>query len=115
MSVADYNRLFAGGISGFMLKIFAIPLSLKRMFREMLNPDRPGIYLHEMRLIAMFLGVLCSFFPFDFLRIGRHNIINMLDYCAFALSFLLYMVGLYIRWKRRRNVRELVGLEPGDD
>ncbi|XP_051134703.1 uncharacterized protein LOC127253925 [Andrographis paniculata] len=114
-SVGNYNRIFVGGISGFMLKVLAIPLSLKRLICEMLNPDRPGAYLHEMRLIAMFLGVLYSFIPFDFLRLGRHNIMNLLDYSAYALSFIFYLVGLYVRWRRQRNVRELAGVEVGHD
>ncbi|KAL0335235.1 UNVERIFIED_CONTAM: hypothetical protein Sradi_4735400 [Sesamum radiatum] len=52
-NVGRYNRLFVGGISGFMLKFLAIPLYIKRMCYEMLNPDRPGVYLHEMRVIAV--------------------------------------------------------------
>ncbi|KAG6398670.1 hypothetical protein SASPL_140137 [Salvia splendens] len=114
-SVGDYNRLFMGGISGFVLKFLAIPLYIKRTFREMLNPDRPGIYLHEMRIIAMFLGLIYSFAPFDFLRIGRGNIIDLFDYSAFALSFILYLVGLYLRWKRERNIRELVEMPEAHD
>ncbi|KAI3445624.1 hypothetical protein Pfo_002289 [Paulownia fortunei] len=113
--VGDYNRLFVGGISGFMLKFLAIPLYIKRMFREMLNPDRPGVYLHEMRVIALFLGVLYSFIPFDFLRIGRRNIIDVFDYSAFALSFILYLVGLYVRRRRLRNIRELVDMQAGHE
>ncbi|KAL1539182.1 RING-type E3 ubiquitin transferase [Salvia divinorum] len=114
-SVGDYNRLFMGGISGFVLKFLAFPLYIKRTFREMLNPDRPGVYLHEMRIIAMFIGLLYSFVPFDFLRIGRGNIIDLFDYSAFALSFILYLVGLYLRWKRERNIRELVDMPEGRD
>ncbi|KAL8520933.1 hypothetical protein ACS0TY_011472 [Phlomoides rotata] len=106
-NVRDYNRLFVGGISGFMLKFLAIPLFMKRMFWEMLNPDRPGLHLQEMRAIALFLGILYSFIPLDFLQIGRRNIIDVFDYSAFALSFILYLVGLYLRRRRERNIREL--------
>ncbi|XP_042024773.1 uncharacterized protein LOC121771938 isoform X2 [Salvia splendens] len=52
-SVGEYNRLFMGGISGFVLKFLAFPLYIKRTFRDMLNPDRPGVYLHEMRIVAV--------------------------------------------------------------
>ncbi|KAL0384587.1 UNVERIFIED_CONTAM: hypothetical protein Sradi_2853000 [Sesamum radiatum] len=114
-NVGRYNRLFVGGISGFMLKFLAIPLYIKRMCYEMLNPDRPGVYLHEMRVIALFLGILYSFIPFDFLRIGRRNIIDVFDYSAFALSFILYLVGLFLRRRRLRNVRELVDDQAGHD
>ncbi|KAG6396382.1 hypothetical protein SASPL_142530 [Salvia splendens] len=139
-SVGEYNRLFMGGISGFVLKFLAFPLYIKRTFRDMLNPDRPGVYLHEMRIVAgqlasspvfvywditigetdtlsfpMFLGLIYSFSPFDFLRIGRGNIIDLFDYSAFALSFILYLVGLYLRWKRERNIRGLVDMPEGHD
>ncbi|GER26747.1 RING/U-box superfamily protein [Striga asiatica] len=114
-NVGDYNRLFVGGICGFMLKFLAIPLYMKRMFREMLNPDRPGLYLHEMRMLALFLGVLYSLTPFDFLRIGHRNIIDVFDYSAFALSFVFYLVGAYLRRRRRRNVRELIDLQEVQD
>ncbi|KAL6515185.1 hypothetical protein OROHE_018817 [Orobanche hederae] len=52
-SVGDYNRLFGGGIFGFMMRFLAIPLFIKRMFLEMLNADRPGVYLREMRVVAV--------------------------------------------------------------
>ncbi|XP_073308889.1 uncharacterized protein [Primulina huaijiensis] len=113
--VGDYNRLFVGGISGIVLKLTAIPLYIKRMFRDLLDPDRPGLHLHELRLIAMFLGIVYSFGPFDFLHIGRRHIIDVFDYSAFALSFIFYLVGLYLRRQRVRNVRELAGIQARQD
>ncbi|KAG8368799.1 hypothetical protein BUALT_Bualt15G0084300 [Buddleja alternifolia] len=110
-NVGDYNRLFVGGISGLMLKFLAIPLYMKRMSREMLNPDRPGVYLHEMRMVALLLAILYSMIPFDFLQIGRRNIVDVFDYSAFALSFILYLVGLYLHRRRLRNVRELAHIQ----
>ncbi|XP_075477416.1 uncharacterized protein LOC142518517 isoform X1 [Primulina tabacum] len=113
--VGDYNRLFVGGISGIVLKLTAIPLYIKRMFRDLLNPDRPGLHLHELRLIAMFLGIVYSFGPFDFLHIGRRHIIDVFDYSAFTLSFIFYLAGLYLRRQRVRNVRELAGIQARQD
>ncbi|KAL6517735.1 hypothetical protein OROMI_033436 [Orobanche minor] len=104
-SVGDYNRLFGGGVFGFMM----------RMFLEMLNADRPGVYLREMRVVALFFGVMYSFIPFDFLRIGHRNIRVVFDYSAVALSFILYLVGLYLRRRRRRNVRQLVDMQAVQD
>ncbi|KAL3638182.1 hypothetical protein CASFOL_018052 [Castilleja foliolosa] len=67
-SVADYKRLFLGGIYGFMLKILSTPLYIKRIFHAMLNADRPGVHLREMRMVAVLLGLLYSMIPYDFLR-----------------------------------------------
>ncbi|XP_073124073.1 uncharacterized protein [Henckelia pumila] len=113
--VGHYNRLFVGGISGIVLKPIAIPLYIKRMCRDLLNPDRPGLHLHEFRLIAMFLGIIYTFGPFDFLHLGHRRIIDLLDYSAFALSFIFYLVGLYLRRRRMRNVRELAGVLARED
>ncbi|KZV30903.1 hypothetical protein F511_36679 [Dorcoceras hygrometricum] len=113
--VGNYNRLFAGGISGIVLKLTAIPLYIKRKSRDLLNPDRPGLHLHELRLIAMFLGVLYSFSPFDFLHIGRRHIVDVFDHSAFVLSFIFYLVGLYLRRRRVRNVREWAGIQGRQD
>ncbi|KAL2477549.1 RING/U-box superfamily protein [Forsythia ovata] len=108
-NVGNYNRLFVGGISGLLPKMLAAPLYIKRMFRDMLNPDRPRLF--ELRMIALFLGILYSFSPFDFLRIGRWNVIDVFDYSAFALSFIFYLVGLVVQRRRVRNVRELAEIE----
>ncbi|CAI9765319.1 unnamed protein product [Fraxinus pennsylvanica] len=110
-NVNNYNRLFVGGISGLLLKMLAIPLYFKRLFRDMLNPERPRLF--ELRMIALFLGILYSFSPFDFLRIGRWNVIDVFDNSAVALSFIFYLVGLVVQRRRLRNVRELADIEAG--
>nr|GMC89734.1 E3 ubiquitin-protein ligase RNF170-like [Ipomoea batatas] len=111
-SIRKYNRLFVGGTYGFMLKVFCLPLYAKRLFCEMMNPDRPGAHLNKLRICAMFLGLLYTFCPFDFLRIGRQNVIDVFDYSAIALSFVLYLAGLYLRRRRFQNVREMAAIDP---
>lgn len=105
--VRKYNRLFIGGTYGLMLKVLGLPFYMKRVFNEMMNPDRPGAHLNKLRIFAMFLGLLYTFSPFDFLRIGRQNVIDVFDYSAIALSSVLYLVGLYLRRRRFRHVREM--------
>ncbi|XP_004230479.1 uncharacterized protein [Solanum lycopersicum] len=105
--VRKYNRLFIGGTYGLMLKVLGLPFYIKRVFNEMMNPDRPGAHLNKLRIFAMFLGLLYTFSPFDFLRIGRQNVIDVFDYSAIALSSVLYLVGLYLRRRRFRHVREM--------
>ncbi|KAF3628986.1 putative E3 ubiquitin-protein ligase-like isoform X3 [Capsicum annuum] len=105
--VRKYNRLFVGGTYGLMLKVLGLPFYMKRVFNEMMNPDRPGAHLNKLRIFAMFLGLLYTLSPFDFLRIGRQNVIDVFDYSAIALSSVLYFVGLYLRRRRFRHVREM--------
>lgn len=105
--VRKYNRLFVGGTYGLMLKVLGLPFYMKRVFNEMMNPDRPGAHLNKLRIFAMFIGLLYTLSPFDFLRIGRQNVIDVFDYSAIALSSVLYLVGLYLRRRRFRHVREM--------
>ncbi|XP_057466524.1 uncharacterized protein LOC130755959 isoform X2 [Actinidia eriantha] len=101
-NVRKYNRLFVGGIYGLLLKVLALPLLIKRVFCEMMDPNAADNHLFK-----ILLGVLYSFTPFDFLPIGRRNAIDLFDNLAIALVFTLYMIGLYRRRQRRQIVRQL--------
>ncbi|KAL3382353.1 hypothetical protein AABB24_002084, partial [Solanum stoloniferum] len=50
--VRKYNRLFIGGTYGLMLKVLGLPFYMKRVFNEMMNPDRPGAHLNKLRIFA---------------------------------------------------------------
>ncbi|KAL3538534.1 hypothetical protein ACH5RR_001900 [Cinchona calisaya] len=109
-NVQKYNRLFVGGTYGFILKVFELPLFVRRMFQDMMNPDRPGAHLNKLRILAMLMGLLYTVSPFDFLHIGRQNVIDIFDYSAMGLSFILYLVGLYLRRRRFQRVREIAAI-----
>ncbi|KAL7119572.1 hypothetical protein ACP275_02G070900 [Erythranthe tilingii] len=111
-NVDEYNRLHLGGLSGLTTKLlFAVTLCMKRRFRRMLDDDGPAVILNDMRLIAMFLGLLYSFIPFDFLRIGGLNVNYVLEGTACALTLTVFLVRLYLRRRRLRNLRELADLQ----
>ncbi|KAK4378679.1 hypothetical protein RND71_000541 [Anisodus tanguticus] len=42
---------------------------------------------------------------------GRQNVIDVFDYSAIALSSVLYLVGLYLRRRRFRHVREMAAAD----
>ncbi|KAJ8529791.1 hypothetical protein K7X08_036626 [Anisodus acutangulus] len=104
-------------------KVLGLPFYMKRVFNEMMNPDRPGAHLNKFRshflnlsaeadnFLQMFLGLLHTLSPFDFLRIGYQNAIDVFDYSAIALSSVLYLVGLYLRRRRFRHVREMAAAD----
>ncbi|CAI9103816.1 OLC1v1002381C1 [Oldenlandia corymbosa var. corymbosa] len=52
-NVRKYNRLFVGGLYGSVLRLLETPLYIKRMFQDMMNPDRPGAHLNKLRIIAV--------------------------------------------------------------
>lgn len=110
-NIRRYNRLFVGGRYGLFLRLLELPLYMKRMFHDMMNPDRPGAHLNKLRIFAMILGLLYTFSPLDFLRIGQQNVIDVFDYSAMALSLVLYVFGLYHRRRRLQRVREMAAVQ----
>ncbi|XP_059313588.1 uncharacterized protein LOC132064575 isoform X3 [Lycium ferocissimum] len=61
--VQKYNRLFVGGSYGLMLKVLGLPFYMKRVFNEMMNPDRPGAHLNKLRIFAI-ISCRCSWDSF---------------------------------------------------
>ncbi|XP_049351889.1 uncharacterized protein LOC125816338 isoform X3 [Solanum verrucosum] len=61
--VRKYNRLFIGGTYGLMLKVLGLPFYMKRVFNEMMNPDRPGAHLNKLRIFAI-ISCRCSWDSF---------------------------------------------------
>ncbi|CAK9151133.1 unnamed protein product [Ilex paraguariensis] len=174
-NVQRYNRLFVGGIYGHIVKVLELPLVTKRIVCEMMDPDRPGAHLKNLRLLAVndshpyvlnfeflgicevqstlcivmivdkifkpgedserdinwvvfkpweltvkyekasgnmiFLGFLYAISPFDFIPTGYLTIIDVFDYSAMVLSFILYLAGLYLRRRRFQQVRELAAIQ----
>jgi RING finger protein 170 len=105
--VQRYNRLFVGGISGLLQKIYELPLLMKRAFRQMMDPDTPESYLSEVRLFAMTLSILYASTSFDFIPTGGLGIVRLFDYAAFAMVISLRLVGVYLRWRLNRRMRRL--------
>ncbi|KAM7251307.1 hypothetical protein ACFE04_023190 [Oxalis oulophora] len=101
--VDRYNRLFVGGIPGLLQKIYELPLLMKRVFRQMMDPDGHD-YLSEVRLFAMMLSILYASTPFDFIPNGGMGIVRLFDYTAFAVVLSLRLVGHYRRWRLNRRL-----------
>ncbi|KAL7157315.1 hypothetical protein ABFS83_02G069700 [Erythranthe nasuta] len=115
-SVDEYNSLYVGGFSGFMLKLrMAIPLYITRRCREVLNGERQLALLNDLRILAMILGAVYSIIPFDFLRIGERNIHFLFDRSAFVAYLIVSLAAIYLHGRRQRRVREMVYLEAQND
>ncbi|CAL5438890.1 unnamed protein product [Camellia sinensis] len=84
--VRKYNRLFVGGTYGLILV--------------------------DCRTCQYLLGALYTVSPVDFFPAGRLDIIDVFDYFAIALIFILYIVGLYCRRQRLQHVRQLAADHP---
>ncbi|KAL7227888.1 hypothetical protein ACSBR1_022715 [Camellia fascicularis] len=58
------------------------------------------------------LGALYTVIPVDFFPAGRLDAIDVFNYFAIALIFILYIVGLYYRRQRLQHVRQLATDHP---
>ncbi|KAI7992675.1 E3 ubiquitin-protein ligase RNF170 [Camellia lanceoleosa] len=108
--VRKYNRLFVGGTYGLIL----LPLLIKRIIREMMDPEAAKNHLLKARHFAVkyLLGALYTVSPVDFFPAGRLDAIEVFDYFVIALIFILYIVGLYCRRQRLQDVRQLAADHP---
>ncbi|KAF7127669.1 hypothetical protein RHSIM_Rhsim11G0127600 [Rhododendron simsii] len=128
-NVRKYNRVFVGGTYGLILKVLESPFLIKRIIRELMDPDAANNHLFKVRLFAVkfvpqfdkskveqikeiLLGALYSVCHFDFLPTGRMDAINFFDNFAIGVVLILYMIGLYRRWRRLRLVRQLAIAQP---
>ncbi|XP_050233746.1 uncharacterized protein LOC126682193 [Mercurialis annua] len=111
-NVHRYNRLFVGGALGLVQKVRESPLFVKRIFHQMMDPDRPDSYLHEMRLFAMMLSILYAATPFNFIPTGGLGIVRLFDYIAIALVLVLRLVGIFRRRRLAQRIRHLAAAQP---
>ncbi|XP_059653515.1 uncharacterized protein LOC132300460 isoform X2 [Cornus florida] len=93
-NIWTYNHLFVGGIYGLIHKVLVLPLIIKRIYRDMMNPDRALHHLHKAHFVAILLGALYNFCSFDFLKTGDLSAVDFFDFCTTALVGILYLIGL---------------------
>ncbi|KAJ0077088.1 hypothetical protein Patl1_36203 [Pistacia atlantica] len=144
-NVLRYNRLFVGGTRGLLqmlsygfvpavtcnysmvfMKVCELPLFIKRIFLEMMDPDRED-YLHEMRLLQLYVPEcpLCSHSvelhsnsdvfgcTLHIVKLnGNFGIVRVFDYAAIALVVILRLIGIYRRRRLNQRVRRLAATQP---
>lgn len=62
------------------------------------------------RELEPFVLYCCTHFCF-LPSLGQQNVIDVFDYSAMALSFVLYVFGLYHRRRRLQRVREMAAVQ----
>ncbi|CAA7025231.1 unnamed protein product [Microthlaspi erraticum] len=114
--IRRYNRLFVGGLTGFVQKMHELPFLMKRMVWHMMDPDANTLYFHEVRIFAMFMSTLYTAAEFNFIPTGGFKIVTVFDYAAIAMILILRLVGIYRRRRLAQRVRHLAAavqeLEP---
>ncbi|CAE6160763.1 unnamed protein product [Arabidopsis arenosa] len=112
--VRRYNRLFVGGLTGFVQKVHELPFLMKRMVWHMMDTDVNNLYFHEVRIFAMFMSTLYTAAEFNFIPTGGFRIVTVFDYAAIAMILILRIVGIYRRRRLAQQVRHLAAaaIEP---
>ncbi|XP_059653527.1 uncharacterized protein LOC132300465 isoform X2 [Cornus florida] len=110
-NVESYNHLFVGGIHGFNQKVLQLPLVMKRMFLGLMDPSRLRLNYYLMRHLALLLSLLYEMGNFNFIPLGRKEILKFFDYCAIALVIVLCLVGFCRKQLLRRRVRLLAAAQ----
>ncbi|CAN7119974.1 hypothetical protein BRARA_K00973 [Brassica rapa] len=109
--IRRYNRLFVGGLTGFLQKLKELPLLIKRMVWRMMDPDTNTLYFHEVRIFAMLMSTLYTAAEFSFIPTGGFRIVTVFDYCAIAMILILRVVGIYRRRRLAQRVRHIAAAE----
>ncbi|XP_048619298.1 E3 ubiquitin-protein ligase RNF170-like isoform X5 [Brassica napus] len=109
--IRRYNRLFVGGLTGFLQKFKELPLLIKRMVWRMMDPDTNSMYFHEVRIFAMLMSTLYTAAEFSFIPTGGFRIVTVFDYGAIAMILILRVVGLYRRRRLAQRVRHIAAAE----
>ncbi|CAN8327370.1 unnamed protein product [Cochlearia groenlandica] len=105
--IRRYNRLFVGGLIGFLQKVQELPLLMKRLVWHIMDPDTNNMYFHEVRILAIFMSTLYTAAEFNFIPTGGFRIVNVFDYTAIAMILILRLVGIYRRRRLAQRVRNL--------
>ncbi|EOA18662.1 hypothetical protein CARUB_v10007238mg, partial [Capsella rubella] len=100
--IRRYNRLFVGGLTGFVQKLHELPFLMKRMVWHMMDTDVNNLYFHE-----MFMSTIYTAAEFNFIPTGGFRIVTVFDYAAIAMILILRLVGIYRRRRLAQQIRHL--------
>ncbi|KAI4343263.1 hypothetical protein MLD38_027791 [Melastoma candidum] len=94
--VETYNRYFGGRSSGLIQRIQDLPFFIRRLARELMDPQRSLPFFIRARVyIAMALSVVYIVSPVDFIPEAILGIIGYLDDLIIVLMFFLHVAALY--------------------
>ncbi|KAG0579899.1 hypothetical protein M758_4G134100 [Ceratodon purpureus] len=94
--IAKYNRIFGGGPVSLMERVRDMPLLLRRMVGELMDPQRAIPLVHRTRII-FFLVLLAVYVlsPLDVIPEGVLGLVGLLDDLLVIVMVLFYLAMLY--------------------
>lgn len=95
-NIEKYNRIFGGGSVGFFQRLWDTPLLLRRLLRELMDPQRALPLVFRARIVC-FLALLAVyvFSPVDILPEGILGIVGLLDDLLVILVVFFHVATLY--------------------
>ncbi|CAN6984928.1 E3 ubiquitin-protein ligase RNF170 isoform X1 [Brassica rapa] len=109
--IRRYNRLFVGGLTGFLQKVQELPLLMKRMVWHIMDPDTTNLHFNEVRIFAMLMSTLYTATEFNFIPTGGFRIVTVFEFSAIAMILILRLVGVYRRRRLAQRVRHVAAAE----
>ncbi|XP_057831974.2 uncharacterized protein LOC131042668 isoform X1 [Cryptomeria japonica] len=94
--IERYNRIFGGGSVGFFQRLRDMPLLLRRLSRELMDPQRALPLVFRARVMLSFaLVAVYIFSPVDILPEGILGIVGLLDDLLIVLIVFFHVATLY--------------------
>ncbi|PIA47204.1 hypothetical protein AQUCO_01400114v1 [Aquilegia coerulea] len=95
-SIQRYNRLFGGGSRSLSQRVRDLPFFLKRLLRELMDPQRSLPLVFRARMFfAMILSGIYILSPIDIIPEGILGIVGLLDDILIGLIFFLHIAAIY--------------------
>lgn len=95
-NIEKYNRLFGGGSRSLMQRLRDLPFFIRRLLRELTDPQRSLPLVFRARMIfAMILSGLYVLSPVDLLPEGVLGLIGFLDDFLVLLIVFLHLAAIY--------------------
>ncbi|XP_072970595.1 uncharacterized protein [Typha angustifolia] len=95
-NIEKYNRIFGGGSRSLIQRLQDLPFFIRRLFREIMDPQRTLPFVFRARMIfAMVLSALYVLSPVDILPEAFLGIVGFLDDLLILLIVFLHLAAIY--------------------
>ncbi|CAI9267191.1 unnamed protein product [Lactuca saligna] len=94
--IESYNRIFGSHSTGLSQRLQDLPFLIKRLFREVMDPQRSLPFVIKARVfMALLSTVIYVLSPVDIIPEALFGIVGLLDDVIIALIFFLHVGTLY--------------------
>eukprot|EP00252_Welwitschia_mirabilis_P005661 TRINITY_DN16178_c0_g1_i1.p1 TRINITY_DN16178_c0_g1~~TRINITY_DN16178_c0_g1_i1.p1 ORF type:complete len:270 (+),score=20.57 TRINITY_DN16178_c0_g1_i1:227-1036(+) len=94
--IRRYNRMFGEGSVGLVQRLQDMPLLLRRLLRELMDPQRAlPLVIRARVMISLALSAVYVFSPLDILPEGILGIVGLLDDVLVVLLVFFYIATIY--------------------